>query len=128
MLGKHWETPVWLSPGFYFHQLRATTFPLVKAEVAGKRVCSNWQEKPPVFLPTQELLTLYPGFVPLHETRHLKFDETWRDTCLLLGAPALRGPREVASAKLMASWLIRFPKKTLGNPFLAQSWFSRALP
>ena len=74
---------------------------LAHYEVVVKRIPSNWPDKPPVFLPTGELLTLYPGFVPLYETRHLEFDETWRDTCLLLGAPALRGPREVANAKLM---------------------------
>ena len=110
-----------------FHQLRATTFPLVKAEAAVKRVRSNWQDKPPVFLPAQELLTLHPGFVPLHGIRHLEFDETWRDTCLLLGAPALRGPREAANAQSMASWLIQFPKETLGNAFLAQSWLFKSL-
>ncbi len=65
-----------------------------KSETIVDRVPAKWQDKPPVFLPTRELLTLYPGFVPLYETRHLEFDETWRDTCLLLGAPALRGPRE----------------------------------
>ena len=61
----------------------------------------KWQDKPPVFLPTRELLTLYPGFVSLYETRHLEFDETWRDTCLLLGAPALKGPREATIALLI---------------------------
>ena len=74
---------------------------LAKSEVIVTSVPSKWQDKPPVFLPTRELLTLYPGFVALYETRYLEFDETWRDTCLLLGAPALRGPREVANAKLM---------------------------
>lgn len=76
-------------------------FSLAQSEVVVKRVLPNWPDKPPVFLPTQELLTLYPGFVPLYETRHLEFDEIWRDTWLLLGAPALRGPREAANAKLM---------------------------
>ena len=74
---------------------------LAKSEVAVTRVPSQWQDKPPVFLPTRELLTLYPGFVSLYETRHLEFDETWRDTCLLLGVPTLRGPREAASARLI---------------------------
>ena len=74
---------------------------LAKSEVVVTRVPSRWQDKPPVFLPTRELLTLYPGFVSLYETHHLEFDETWRDTCLLLGAPTLRGPREAASARLM---------------------------
>lgn len=52
-----------------------------------------WCDRKPVFLPTRELLTIYPGFVPLYEMRKLEFDETWRDTCLLLGSPAPRGPR-----------------------------------
>ena len=74
---------------------------LARSEVIVTRVPSKWQDKPPVFLPTRELLTLYPGFVPLYETRYLEFDETWRDTCLLLGAPALRGPREATIAHLI---------------------------
>lgn len=47
----------------------------------------------PVFFPSRELLSLYPGLVALFETREVEFDETWRDTALLLGQPALRGPR-----------------------------------
>jgi len=63
-----------------------------KSEVVFERVPSKWIDKAPVFLPTRELLTIYPGFVSLYESRHLEFEETWRDTCALLGAPALRGP------------------------------------
>ena len=74
---------------------------LAKSEVVVKSAPSKWQDKPPVFLPTRELLTLYPGFVPLYEARHLEFDETWRDTCLLLGAPALKGPRDATIARLI---------------------------
>jgi len=74
---------------------------LAKSEASVHRVPAKWQDKPPVFLPTRELLTLYPGFVPLYETRHLEFDETWRDTCLLLGAPTLRGPREATIGGLI---------------------------
>ena len=50
--------------------------------------------KRPCYLPTRELLTIAPGFVALYESRLLEFEETWRDTCLLLQAPALRGPRQ----------------------------------
>ena len=53
-----------------------------------------WAEKLPVFLPTRELLTIMPEFVSLYETTHLPFEETWRDTCILLAAPLARGPRE----------------------------------
>ena len=65
-----------------------------KSEVVIDRSPSAWCETAPVFLPTRELLTIYPGFVPLYETHHLEFDETWRDTCLLLGSPTLKGVHE----------------------------------
>lgn len=65
-----------------------------KSEVTIDQTPSGWVEKLPVYLPTRELLTIYPGFVSLYETTHLPFEETWRDTCILLGAPLARGPRE----------------------------------
>ena len=106
---------------------------------------SGWQDKPPVFLPTRELLTLYPGFVSLYETRYLEFDETWRDTCLLLGAPALRGPREEAVARLMEPleeqiggrvvldanngrfYLYRFNGGKMEMPLVAEGWRKLAM-
>lgn len=54
----------------------------------------EWADKLPVFLPTRELLTIYPGFVSLYETSHTEFEETWRDTCILLGKLLAKGPRE----------------------------------
>ena len=62
---------------------------------------THWRRRAPVYLPTHELLTIYPGFVPLYETHYMDFEETWRDTCLLLGAPTLRGPRQKAVASLL---------------------------
>ena len=64
-----------------------------KSEVVSSRVPSAWPPNMPVFLPTRELLSIYPGFSALYDTRHLEFEETWRDTCQLLGSPTLRGPR-----------------------------------
>ncbi len=75
---------------------------LAKSEVTVNSPLAEWQTCPPVFIPTRELLTIYPGFVSLYETRHLEFDETWRDTCLLLGAPALKVKREAVIADLIA--------------------------
>ncbi|GAA5146373.1 AAA family ATPase [Prosthecobacter algae] len=65
-----------------------------KAEVVVDKSPSAWLEKKPVFLPTRELLSIYPGFSSLYKETHLPFEETWNDTCLLLGAPLARGPRE----------------------------------
>ena len=65
-----------------------------KSEVVVDRSPSVWSDIAPVFMPTRELLTIYPGFVPLYETHHIEFDETWRDTCLLLGSPTVKGIHE----------------------------------
>ncbi|KKZ12509.1 MAG: ATP-binding protein [Candidatus Synechococcus spongiarum SP3] len=117
---------------------------LARSEVVVTNVPSGWQDKPPVFLPTRELLTFYPGFVSLYETRYLEFDETWRDTCLLLGAPALRGPRERAIACLIEPleqqlggkivldsngrfYLQRFNGGKMEMPLVAEGWRKLAM-
>lgn len=56
----------------------------------------------PVYLPTRELVTLCPWFLPLYDNYHLEFEETWRDTVSLLGAPSIKGPRETTVARLLA--------------------------
>lgn len=73
-----------------------------KTEVQVDKLPKKWHEKAPVFLPTRELLTLYPNFVSVYENHYLEFEETYRDTCLLLGALALRGAREKQVAELLA--------------------------
>lgn len=60
-----------------------------------------WLDKWPVYLPTRELLTIYPNFVSVYERSTLEFDETWRDTCILLGTPLARGPREKQIKELL---------------------------
>ncbi len=72
-----------------------------KSEVQIERLPSAWHTQAPVFLPTRELLTIYPGFVSVYDNHYLEFDETYRDTCVLLGAPALKGPREKKAAALL---------------------------
>lgn len=75
-----------LNTAFSFHTASKSA---VEIEQAPKK----WLEKKPVFFPTRELLTIYPGFVALYETTNLNFEETWRDTCILLGALVKRGPK-----------------------------------
>jgi len=72
-----------------------------KSEVQINRLPGKWHEKSPVFIPTRELLTIFPNFVSVYENHYLEFEETYRDTCLLLGALALRGPREKQIAELL---------------------------
>jgi predicted ATP-dependent endonuclease of OLD family len=80
----------------------AFTFSTVARTEVTVEVMPTIREKNlPVFLPTRELLTIAPGFVALYETTHLSFEETWRDTCILLEAPLARGPRERNIKKLL---------------------------
>lgn len=72
-----------------------------KSEVTIDTLPSAWVDKLPVYLPTRELLTTYPGFVSLYETTHLPFEETWRDTCILLGGLLAKGPREKRIKELL---------------------------
>ncbi|MEZ4436003.1 MAG: AAA family ATPase [bacterium] len=62
----------------------------------------RWLPQAPIYLPTRELLSVYPGFVSLYETQAVPFDETWRDTCLFLGAPVGRGAKKKEIAELLA--------------------------
>lgn len=65
-----------------------------KARVELKKLPTRWSERDPVYLPTREALSIFPGFVSLYESTQLSFDETWRDLCMLLdtrrrvGAPS----------------------------------------
>jgi predicted ATPase len=72
------------------------------SEVAIDVVPKEWVDAAPAYLPTRELLTIYPGFVSIYEGHYLEFEETWRDTCLLLGAPLRRGPRATGIDDLLA--------------------------
>jgi len=56
----------------------------------------------PVFLPTRELLNIYPGFVSLYENNYTQFEETWRDTYVLLGKPLARGARTKAIKSMLS--------------------------
>lgn len=58
--------------------------------------------KPPVMLPTRELVTLCPWFLPLYENYNVEFEQSWRDTVSLLGAPTLRGPTAHRTKALLA--------------------------
>lgn len=57
--------------------------------------------KEPVYIPTRELLSLYPGFISMYRTQYVDFEETWYDTSLLLGKAGIRGPKEEKIKKLL---------------------------
>ena len=65
-----------------------------QTEVVIETMPADRASAPPVFLPTRELLTLYPGLRAQYRSRYLDIEETWIDSCELLEKPALRGPTE----------------------------------
>lgn len=73
-----------------------------RQSVAVERMPRRRQTRTPTFLPTRELLTVYPGFLALYDDHYTEFDETWRDTCQLLGRLAVKkGRREHMAAQLL---------------------------
>lgn len=56
-----------------------------KSEVALEKTPKSWLSVAPAYIPTRELLTIFPNFVSVYESHYLEFEETWRDTCVLLG-------------------------------------------
>ncbi len=53
-----------------------------------------------VFLPTREVLSIYPGFYAAYQNRELAFDETYADLCFALSASPFRGPSGEAASEL----------------------------
>jgi len=70
-------------------------------QVAIEQVPGAWLDKLPVYLPTRELLSLYPGFISMYRNQYVDFDETWYDTSLLLGRPGIRGVKEKQVKELL---------------------------
>ena len=63
------------------------------ANVTIETTPKQWREQPSVYLPTRELLSIYPNFVAINEQMELPFEETWSDTCRLLERPLAKGRR-----------------------------------
>jgi predicted ATPase len=72
-----------------------------KTEVQVEKLPEAWLKNSPAYIPTRELLSIFPNFVSVYEGHYLEFEETWRDTCLLLGALLQRGPKEKRIQELL---------------------------
>ncbi len=59
-------------------------------EIKMNQLPEIWSAYPPVFFPTQELMSIYPNFVENYEKFYSEFDETYRDACELLGQKLLK--------------------------------------
>lgn len=73
-----------------------------QSEVQIDQLPSEWQDKAPVFMPTRELLTQYHWLLPFYESHYVDIEEQHIDLCKLLGALAVKGPREKTIAELVA--------------------------
>ncbi len=73
-----------------------------KSDVSIENLPRTWVDTAPVYLPTRELLTIFPNFVAVYEGHYLEFEETWRDTCLLLGSPLKKGAKEKRIREMLA--------------------------
>ena len=54
-----------------------------------------------IFIPTREVLSIFPGFIASYVRRESAFDRTVYDLCVALDAKPLRGPRDAIRAKLL---------------------------
>ncbi len=77
---------------FAFNYQMMFAAPLQPTEFNFSHLPQNWIKDKAVFMPTRELMTIYPGFPSLYENRYLQFEEIYYDTCLLLGEPLLKKP------------------------------------
>jgi predicted ATPase len=73
-----------------------------KTEVQVEQTPETWLKNSPAYIPTRELLSIFPNFISVYEGHYLEFEETWRDTCILLGAPLQRGIKESRIQELLA--------------------------
>lgn len=73
-----------------------------KSQVEVVKAPRDALDLPPVYLPTRELATLCPWFVSLYDNYHVEFEESWRDTVSLLGAPSIKGPRAAQVSRLLS--------------------------
>lgn len=72
-----------------------------KSDVQVDTLPTDWQDKSPVYLPTREVLSQYHWLPQLYRTAHVDVEENLIDLCDLLGALAIRGPRESTVNKLV---------------------------
>lgn len=72
-----------------------------QSDVQIETLPKQWDGQRALFIPTRELMTIYPGFVALYDMHYVPFEETWRDTCVHLAVPQLKGRRTAAIADLL---------------------------
>lgn len=72
------------------------------AEAAPKTFDADFADlQKSIFLPTREVLSIYPGFASAWLERESAFDRTYYELCVALGDSPLRGPRAAIRSALL---------------------------
>lgn len=64
-----------------------------KTDVTINKMPERFLTESSIFIPTREMLSIYPGFAAIYREREVGFDETYYDLVQALDATPLRGPR-----------------------------------
>ncbi len=59
-----------------------------RTEVKMESQPESYIDLPPIFIPTREMLSIFPGFTSVYEDQHLEFEETYYDVAKALNANA----------------------------------------
>lgn len=73
----------------------------VEVKLTGEIAPKEFLKAEPIFIPTKEAISMFPGFSALYRGRELSIDETYFDLCVALEATPLRGPRLEAIKQLL---------------------------
>lgn len=73
----------------------------VEVKLGGEATPKAFLQAEPIFIPTKEAISMFPGFLALYRGRELAIDETYFDLCMALEAAPLRGPRLEAIKQLL---------------------------
>lgn len=73
----------------------------VEVKLQGGASPKAFLQAEPIFIPTKEVISMFPGFAALYRGRELAIDETYFDLCVALDATPLRGPRLDAIKQLL---------------------------
>ncbi|MGI9274075.1 MAG: AAA family ATPase [Endozoicomonas sp.] len=71
------------------------------SDVKISKLPKQWLATKPVFFPARELMTSYSWLPSLYKNYHVEIDESYVDTCDLLGALPVKGEREKKARELL---------------------------
>lgn len=90
-----------------------------KSEVQIDKLNFAWGKDAVIFLPTREMLSLYPNFISIYDGYFLQFDETYRDICVLMGTPQKKQNLHSQSKSLLPQMTLPLNEKTSSEELLS---------